>query len=73
MLGTSTEHRGSWLLSTDVKYFISSVSCLISFRRAAFCFSKSSLSCERKGWTFRLLSGRRGRLGGLEEAVGVPH
>lgn len=44
----STEHRGSWLLSTDVKYFISSVSCLISFRSAAFCFSRSSLSCEER-------------------------
>lgn len=46
VLLVSTEHRGSWLLSTDVKYFISSVSCLISLRRAAFCFSRSSLSCE---------------------------
>lgn len=49
MLLANTEHRGSWLLSTDVKYFISSVSCLISLRRAAFCFSRSSLSCEGEG------------------------
>lgn len=38
------EQSGSWELSIEVKCFISSVSCLISRRRAAFCLSKSSLS-----------------------------
>lgn len=54
VLVASTEHRGSWLLSTDVKYFISSVSCLISLRRAAFCFSRSSLSCEGEGLALKI-------------------
>ena len=62
--GASTEHRGSWLLSTDVKYFISSVSCLISFRSAAFCFSKSSLSCEQKGWTLQVTLRAQRKIGG---------
>lgn len=38
------EQSGSWELSIEAKCFISSVSCLISRRRAAFCLSKSSLS-----------------------------
>lgn len=38
------EQSGSWELSTEVKCFISSVSCRISRRRAAFCLSRSSLS-----------------------------
>lgn len=69
MLAASTEHRGSWLLSTDVKYFISSVSCLISFRRAAFCFSRSSLSCVEKSQHQRSVSRKAqdGRKGEREE------
>lgn len=38
------EQSGSWELSIEAKCFISSVSCLISRRRAAFCLSRSSLS-----------------------------
>lgn len=63
VLVASTEHRGSWLLSTDVKYFISSVSCLISLRRAAFCFSRSSLSCEGEGSALKINVRQAPRLG----------
>lgn len=71
MLAASTEHRGSWLLSTDVKYFISSVSCLISLRRAAFCFSRSSLSCEEEGQHPRLAARKaQGGRKGVQEEFG---
>lgn len=66
LLVASTEHRGSWLLSTDVKYFNSSVSCLISLRRAAFCFSRSSLSCKKDDSHQSSVSGK-GRQAGRRE------
>lgn len=42
--GVRPVHRGSWLLSTDDRYLTSSLSCFTSFLRAAFSFSRFSLS-----------------------------
>lgn len=61
------EQSGSWELSTDVKCFISSVNCLISRRRAAFCLSRSSLSWGDKTTGASLAAGVNGDAGGRWE------